>query len=322
MLTRVVLVCVLTSGPASAFEMELPVACTPGQDCFIQQYVDRDAGPGVRDYTCGAETYDGHDGTDIRLRTTEDVTKGVAVLAAAPGTVVGVRDGEPDRLVRSDEDRAAVADRECGNGVRIEHHAGWVTQYCHLREGSVTVKKGDMAETGTKLGEIGYSGDAAFPHLHLAVSKDGKTVDPFLSETDGTCGEGGPALWSEKAKSALPYRAGVLFDLGLAGQVVELEKLETGKKLTPPAPDAPLVTYMWAINLRGGDVIKLELKRGDEVLVDNAEMLDRNKAQYMLFAGKKTPQGGWPAGAYTGTVTVTRDGNPVISETTQPLMFE
>ncbi|MBM3543670.1 MAG: M23 family metallopeptidase [Alphaproteobacteria bacterium] len=322
MLIRAFGVLVLTAGPALAIELDLPVACTPGQDCFIQQYVDRDAGPGVRDYSCGAETYDGHDGTDIRLRTTEDVKKGVAVLAVAPGKVLGLRDGEPDRLIRSEEDRAKVADRECGNGVRIDHGDGWVTQYCHLRQGSVTAKEGETVEAGAKLGEIGYSGEAAFPHVHLAVSKDDETVDPFLTEPDPACGKEGQSLWSAKAKAALPYQAGTLLGLGMSDQPIELEALETGAPLAQPTPDTPVVTYMWAINLQKDDVIALKLMRGDEVLVDNSETLDRNKAQMMLFAGKKAPQGGWPKGSYTGTVMVTRGGKPVISETTPPLVFD
>jgi Peptidase family M23 len=322
MLTRAFGVLVLTAGPALAFELEMPVACTPGEDCFIQQYVDRDAGPGVRDYSCGAETYDGHDGTDIRLRSTEDVKKGVAVLAAAPGKVIGLRDGEPDRLIRSEEDRAKVADRECGNGVRIDHGDGWVTQYCHLRRGSVAVKQGDTVEAGAKLGEIGYSGEAAFPHVHLAVSKDGETVDPFLTAPDPACGKEGQTLWSAKARTALPYQAGALLGLGMTDHPVDLEELETGEPLVQLTPDTPVVTYMWAINLQKDDIIDLKLMRGDEVLVDNSETLDRNKAQFMLFAGKKTPQGGWPKGSYTGSVTVTREGKPVISETTPPLVFD
>jgi hypothetical protein len=322
MLTRAFSVLLLTAGPAYAFELELPVACTPGEDCFIQQYVDRDEGPDLRDYACGAETYDGHDGIDIRLRSTGDVKKGVAVLAAAPGKVIGLRDGEPDRLIRSEEDRAKVADRECGNGVRINHGDGWVTQYCHLRRGSVAVQEGDTVETGAKLGEIGYSGEAAFPHVHLAVSKDDETVDPFLTEPDPACGEDGPALWSTKAEAALAYQAGTLLGLGITDHPIELEELETGTQLAQPTPSTPVVTYMWAINLRKDDVIDLKLMRGDEVLVENSETLDRNKAQFMLFAGKKAPQGGWPKGKYTGTVTVTRDGKAVINKTTPPLMFD
>src|SRR5262245_24798549 len=142
-------VLVLTSGPAVALELGVPIACELGKDCFLQQYVDRDPGPGIKDYACGAVTYDGHKGTDIRVRTTADVQKHVAVLAAASGIVIGVRDGMRDHLVRTQEDRAAVADHECGNGVRIDHGDGWQTQYCHLRQASVRVNKGQQIAAGT-----------------------------------------------------------------------------------------------------------------------------------------------------------------------------
>lgn len=315
MLMRALLMLSAMTGPAAAFELELPLACVIGTDCFIQQYVDRDPGPGVRDYACGAETYDGHDGTDIRLRTTADVAKGVAVLAAAPGTVVGVRDGVPDRLVRNEKDKNAVANIECGNGVRIDHGGGWVTQYCHMRQGSVAVKKGEQVKTGTKLGEVGYSGNAAFAHLHLGVSKDDRWIDPFLPDPSGACGAEAAPLWSAKAKAALPYRPGILLSLGFADGPVTLEALETGAPLGKPKRDTPLVFYAWAINLQGGDEMKIALKRGEAVVVENAEKLDRNKAQYMLFAGKRAPSGGWPEGPYTGIVSVMRNGKPVIEET-------
>jgi hypothetical protein len=153
MLTRVLFALAAMTGPAAALELSVPIACTPGVDCFVQQYVDRDKGPGVRDYACGAETYDGHKGADIRLRTTAEVAKGVGVLASAPGTVIGARDGMADHLVRTDADRAGVAALECGNGVRIDHGEGWITQYCHMRKGSIAVKKGDEVKLGAKLGE-------------------------------------------------------------------------------------------------------------------------------------------------------------------------
>src|SRR6478672_13776971 len=101
MLTRVLFIIVVGTTPAFALELSQPIDCTPGTDCFIQQYVDHDPTEGVLDYACGSETYDGHEGTDIRLRSTADVEKGVAVKASAEGTVVGLRDGVDDRLVRS-----------------------------------------------------------------------------------------------------------------------------------------------------------------------------------------------------------------------------
>jgi hypothetical protein len=40
--------------PASAevFLLAQPIDCILGQDCFIQQYVDHDPGPGAMDFTC------------------------------------------------------------------------------------------------------------------------------------------------------------------------------------------------------------------------------------------------------------------------------
>ncbi|MGH6864860.1 MAG: M23 family metallopeptidase [Methyloceanibacter sp.] len=168
MLGRALVALSLTVGLAAAMELDLPTACTPGDDCLIQQYVDRDSGPDLSDYTCGGQTSDGHDSTDFRLRDLKEVEKGVAVLAAAIGVVVGIRDGVTDRLMRSEEDRAAVGEQECGNGVRIDHGDGWSMQYCHMRNGPVAVKEGDKVEAGTKLGEVSYSGAAAFPQMHLS----------------------------------------------------------------------------------------------------------------------------------------------------------
>jgi murein DD-endopeptidase MepM/ murein hydrolase activator NlpD len=39
-----------------------------------------------------------------------------------------------------------------------------------------------MVKTGEMLGQVGMSCLSNFPHLHLSVSKNGKTVDPFLTE--------------------------------------------------------------------------------------------------------------------------------------------
>ena len=311
-LLRALLVLVLTSGPAVALELGLPIACTIGEDCFLQQYVDRDRGPGIEDYTCGAQTYDGHKGTDIRIRTTADVQKSIAVLAAAPGVVAGLRDGLRDHLVRTEEDRAAVADHECGNGVRLDHGQGWQTQYCHLRQGSLRVMKGQQVAAGTKLGEVGYSGDATFPHVHLQVTKDGSIVDPFLPDLTASCERGGKPLWSASVLAALSYQPVTLLAIGLTDRAITLGELEAGAPLIAPSRNTSVVAYMWAINLQKGDVVDIELRHGGNVVVKNSERAERNKAQFMLFAGKKPPPGGWAEGTYTSAVQVIREGKPVL----------
>lgn len=318
MLKRATALLVLLSSPAAAFELSSPVACEMGIECFVQQYVDHDPGPGVRDYACGGQSYDGHDGTDIRLRSTADVERGVGVIAAAAGTVVSTRDSVPDRLVRSPEDRLRIANRECGNGVLIDHGDGWQTQYCHLRRGSIVVKRGDRAEVGHKLGEIGYSGDAAFPHVHLTVRKDGKPVDPFQSDPTAACGEPKQSLWSSAARKALAYRQGEILAFGFSGAPVELEQLEAGKArpAVPTLASPALVAYVWAINLKKDDQIAVRLLGADgNPLGRNSVTLDRNKAQYMLFAGSNRPPAGWTPGTYKAIVDVRRDGKAVIGRT-------
>ena len=168
----------LLATAASALELGLPAQCTLGKNCFVQQYPDMDAGAGVADPYCGSATYDGHDGIDLRIMSMADVARGVPVLAMADGTVLRSRDGVPDHLVTSEADRADVADKECGNGMIVELGEGFEIQYCHLRQGSLVVKPGDHVERGQKLGEIGASGLAQFPHVHVTVRHDGTKIDP------------------------------------------------------------------------------------------------------------------------------------------------
>jgi Peptidase family M23 len=300
----------LAASPACAegLSLALPLACALGTDCWVQQYPAH--GADAADYRCGHESYKGHDGTDFRVR---DTSVHVPVLASAAGRVKAARDGVADHLVKNGADLASVKGRECGNGAVIAHEGGFETQYCHLRQGSVRVKPGDTVEAGTKLGEVGYSGEAAFPHVHLTVRRGGKALDPFDGgpAVGAACGTGGTPLWNRQAADALAYDKGAdLIDAGFHGAPVEMEGLETGKAgKDMPEKDWPaMVAYLWAINLSAGDVIRVTLKGPGGVAAENSVTLDRNKAQYLLFAGKKKPKGGWLAGSYSGSVTVTNGG--------------
>jgi hypothetical protein len=312
----------LAASPAGAedLSLSLPLACALGSDCWVQQYPAH--GADASDYRCGHESYQGHDGTDFRVR---DTSVHVPVLASAAGIVKAARDGAADHLVKNDADRASVKGRECGNGVVIAHEGGFETQYCHLRQGSVLVKPGERVAAGAKLGEVGYSGQAGFPHVHLTVRRDGKPLDPFDGgpALSAACGAGGTPLWNRQAADALAYDKGAdLIDAGFHGGPVEMEGLETGRAgKDMPAKDWPaMVAYMWAINLSAGDVISVTLKGPDGVAAENSVTLDRNKAQYLLFAGKKRPPGGWPAGTYRGSVTVTNGGEARLKKEWQAAM--
>ena len=297
--------------PGVAFGAEprlgLPIACEIGKTCWVQQYFDRDPTSEVADYQCGRETYDGHDGIDIRLR---DIRQSADVTASAAGTVLGVRDGVADRLVRSDSDsdRDAVTGIDCGNGVVIDHGDGWQTQYCHLAQGSLVVTKGGQAAAGQKLGKVGYSGMAAFPHVHLTVRHNGTAVDPFRRSAPdaGSCGGLADPLWTEDALKALAYRQSEVIGFGFAPGPVNITDLEDGALggQEPQANWPALVAYGWAINLLAGDSVTVTLKGPDGIAASNTAAIERSKGHYMLFAGKKRPGQGWPRGGYAASLTI------------------
>jgi murein DD-endopeptidase MepM/ murein hydrolase activator NlpD len=306
----------LSGLPAVALDiitLDLPVACTVGKTCFIQQYFDHDPGPGAADYTCGIMSSDGHDGVDFRLQTEVAMRQGVAVMAAAPGVVKAVRDGMPDADVRL-AGLASVKGRECGNGVVVAHAGGWETQYCHLMRGSVHVMSGDRVEAGAVLGRIGESGNAAFPHLHFSVRHDGARLDPFGTAT--ACGKG-LSLWSSAAMAELVYRAPQIINTGFAGAPVSMEAVEAGPIAPPDGQSAALVAYVRAIALKAGDVQQLTVRtpNGAVLASQKATPLDANKAQWLLFDVKERPSGGFSPGRYTARYRVFRAGKVVLSET-------
>jgi hypothetical protein len=301
-----------------AISLALPIKCQPGVSCFFQNYVDHDASDKARDYRCGGRSYDGHDGTDIRIRNLEIQRQGVEVLAAAPGRVVGGRNDMEDISVKT-VGKAAIAGKECGNGVVLEHAGGWRTQYCHMAKGSVRVKVGDQMTTGQPIGLIGLSGDTEFFHLHFTVRYRGKAVDPFAyGAPENSCG-GGRSLWAASLGEQTQYRAGEIIDYGFAGIAPTMELIESGevgKHPVTPGSDA-LVAYVRAIGLQAGDqqFLAVHGPGGASLSANNLPALDRDKAQFLVIAGKKRREAAWPAGRYTATYRVIRNGAEVLRKT-------
>lgn len=291
----------------------LPIACTLGVDCAIQNYVDLDGGHGVSDYRCGGRTYDQHNGVDFRLSSMAVQQRGVAVLAAADGTVLRTRDGVPDISVKAPGRAMAVQGIMCGNGVVIGHAGGFETQYCHMAKDSITAAQGQAVKAGTPIGRVGLSGNTEYPHLHFTVRKDGAVIEPFaFGALPGQCSTG-RNLWTPSAGLTNAYRAGQLLNTGFAtGPVTPPAVLASGADQRPrPSRNAPaLVAFAQAIGLRAGDLQRLTLVAPDgSVLGDNrAAPLDRDKAEWMIFAGSKRPAAGWAAGVYAARYTVMRRG--------------
>ncbi len=290
-----------------------PIDCTLGETCYIQQYVDRDPGEGARDFTCGTLSYDGHKGTDFAVPTLEAMRTGVNVIASAAGVVRGVRDGVEDRVYGPDN-ADAVKGRECGNGVVLVHEEGWETQYCHLKQGSVRVRSGDRVARGDILGQVGISGKAQFPHVHLSVRRDGAVVDPFDTGPDAACDQDGTSLWQDP----ITYVPGGLIDAGFTDQVPEFDAVQEGTAATEhlPSDAAAIVLFVLAYGARAGDTLRLTIDGPDGRFMAQDMKLDRDQARLFRASGRRAGNGNWPEGTYSGEIILLREGQEIDRITT------
>lgn len=116
---------------------------------------------------------------------------GLAVLAPAGGTVVGIHEGEPDHPARRSQlalvpymlgqagrlrrGTSALA----GNHVVLELASGrGHVALVHLQRGSIRVDLGEVVRLGQQLAACGNSGNSTQPHVHLQVM-DG--ADPMTA---------------------------------------------------------------------------------------------------------------------------------------------
>lgn len=295
-------------GAAVAQPFGLPLDCRLGETCFIQNWIDLDPGPGRADRACGPLTYDGHDGFDFRVPM-RAMRAGVAVKSPAEGVVRAMRDGEPDGAYRATA-RVSSPDRDCGNGVVIDHGRGLETQLCHMQRGSISVRAGQRVARGQPVGLVGLSGATEFPHVHMSVRRDGQKFDPFTNApiSRGGCGGAlrGSGLWAR----APEYTATAIVDIGFSeAPPAQAARADDAPEATGSQTAAALVAWVIVLGPRRNDQTTLRLLSADgAILAENRTPHTRDQAQYALYTGKRRPGAVWPAGAYRAEVVVTRDG--------------
>ena len=93
---------------------------------------------------------------------------GLDLIAPAGEPVYAAADGVVKDVITSR--------KGLGNVVEIDHGGGYVTRYAHLAD--VVARKGRRVSRGTKIGNVGVSGNSFAPHLHYEVHKDTLVLDP------------------------------------------------------------------------------------------------------------------------------------------------
>ena len=292
---------------SASLPMAFPLDCNLGETCYIQQYKDRDPETGrVHDFGCGKMANDGHSGTDFALPSLAAMARGVTIRPVAPGTVRATRDGMED-ISSLAENAPDINGRDCGNGLRISHAGGWETRYCHMKKGSVAVKPGDKVSLTTKLGEVGISGRASFPHLHLTVLKDDVQIDPFRPNPAETCSSSAipeNTLWS----TPVPYTPGGLISWGFHTAVPEFQEIKSGLDSPESLPSNTPAMVLWGYSYGAlkNDTISFQITGPTGGVIDTQEVLKKSQPFVYRASGKRTPAQGWPIGSYSGTVTHTR----------------
>jgi Peptidase family M23 len=306
---------------AAPLTLELPLQCEMGKDCFIQNYVDAEAGKGYSDFLCRKLSYDGHKGTDFRVGTFHP-EHSPNVLASADGVVARLRDGVEDLHLKNPK-KADVSNLECGNAVVIAHEGGWETQYCHLQRGSLAVKQGQQVKAGDVLGRVGLSGNTEFPHVHLSVRNEkGQDIDPFTGSLKETlCNDKATlaqSLWSSHAQSKLSLKPTGYLASGFAAGAVDIVDILEGKYNDNTVAKEAVALVFWAViyGAQDGDEMTLVLLDADKnVMVQHTEKMKKFYAQYSQFIGKKRQgEGAWKAGNYEGIVSLKRGDDVLINE--------
>lgn len=112
---------------------------------------------------------------------------GAPVLAAAPGKVVEMSDGQDEQVPGPAV--GVTAANAPGNHIIQDIGSGRFILYAHFRKGSIPagIKVGTMLTAGQRIGDVGNSGSSTAPHLHFQVMDRPSALNavglPFVFDT-------------------------------------------------------------------------------------------------------------------------------------------
>jgi hypothetical protein len=268
-----------------AIQLEFPLDCKLGENCWISNLPRHFLQEKQVDFRCGPKTYDDHKGTDFALQNYTQMLDGVKVLAPFDGVIKGIRDNVPDISIK-ELGKNAVKGIECGNGVVIANEE-YEAQLCHLKEASLTVKKGQNVKAGDVIGFVGLSGQTEYPHLHISLRKNSNEIDPFYGD-QVDCGNEPLSMWKDDKKMDLHAKTGVVYNYGFAFDSTNIDQIRKDQhiKIQPDLPHS-LVGYVDIFSVDKGDKLVLSISDNlNNTIIKREHEFGKYQARYFFYIGK------------------------------------
>lgn len=332
----------------------IPIDCEYNNNCYIQNYFDIDASSNYQDYKCKKLSYDTHKGVDFRLLDIVQLQNGVNALAAADGKVLRTRNSEQDYLyyyfVNKNQDikntnkynkleNKILNNKECGNGIVISHiinNKEYNTQYCHLKQNSITIKPGDIVKAGDIIGQVGMSGKTEFPHLHISIQETNNNKITHLDPFTGKSASENPicykqdkfdinntnnktfknSLWSKNTLDKLIYIPTALLNFYLTDNIPDAlaargfaDNYNIYRKNKLDKNSDKFVFWTDIMGVYKNDIIKYKLinTENNKIIFTYDDIVKQNYVQYFSYTGKNFDNKDFYLGKYLASIELIRD---------------
>jgi murein DD-endopeptidase MepM/ murein hydrolase activator NlpD len=160
--------------------------------------------------------------------------------------------GTPVRAVAPGKVVSAGYRRDAGYYVKIAHKRPFATSYSHLKRIAKGIRRGRWVEVGEVIGFLGSTGWSTGPHLHYALYKGRRYINPLAFDNRQLVGDPPPARRSAAAKRRpKKWPAGATFAAVKRRLMAYLESLD-GAAAKPVAVSLALPGDGPTVSAQGG----------------------------------------------------------------------
>lgn len=294
-------------------QLQWPLSCGVGRDCFIQAYPDVTAWTDPShpvDYRCGNRTEPGLVGTKIIFKDWNTALADQQVYPVAVGVVKQVVNDFADGDIQH-------YSKACGNSIVIDHDR-WESTYCHLKQGSITVSLGQAVQPSDAIAFVGQSGAATEPQLAFYITRDGVPFDPFLNESiakASVCKKNAArGAWGAEVN----YIDAANISAGFAARVVNHLEIKANAVLPQRELNANspyLLSWVRLQHVMLGDEEKFTLiSPNGQTVEERRQRLPGYSADYLSYVSTKAGKSGLTRGDWSSHYELKRGGRIILQK--------